>query len=142
MYKTTCVQTRLGFTNAAGTIGFYHKEKLLQRGNTSHIMSTTVNMTSSFHAMLEYLISKRSPLWFSFGGSRKGFQFFLFQFVPFRDFVGKSTNQILSQARLAKEVLAEIPDQLCGYMKAKGIKPGTAPPSYSTISGGASAPSF
>ena len=52
------------------------------------------------------------------------------QFVPFRDFIGKSSNQILSQARLAKEVLAEIPDQLIGYMKSRGIKPGAPPPAY------------
>ena len=66
---------------------------------------------------------------------------FVLQFVPFRDFIGKSSNQILSQARLAKEVLAEIPDQLVGYMKSKNIKPSAPPPAYTpTASGGPSAP--
>ena len=37
---------------------------------------------------------------------------------------GASSN---CQARLAKEVLAEIPDQFIGYMKMCGIRPGTAP---------------
>nr|CAB3233484.1 copine-8-like [Phallusia mammillata] len=52
------------------------------------------------------------------------------QFVPFRDYVGKGGSQILSQARLAKDVLAEIPDQLVGYMKARALRPGTPPPVY------------
>ncbi|KAI4532212.1 hypothetical protein MG293_017477 [Ovis ammon polii] len=34
------------------------------------------------------------------------------QFVPFRDYVDRSGNQVLSMARLAKDVLAEIPEQL------------------------------
>uniref|UniRef100_A0A8C4ISK7 Copine-8 n=1 Tax=Dicentrarchus labrax TaxID=13489 RepID=A0A8C4ISK7_DICLA len=34
------------------------------------------------------------------------------QFVPFRDYIDRSGNQVLSMARLAKDVLAEIPDQL------------------------------
>ncbi|XP_072013464.1 copine-8-like isoform X3 [Amphiura filiformis] len=44
------------------------------------------------------------------------------QFVPFRDFEG-TDNIVLSQARLAKEVLAEIPDQFLSYMKANNIRP-------------------
>ena len=32
---------------------------------------------------------------------------------------------LLYQARLAKEVLAEIPDQLVSFMRSRGIKPGT-----------------
>lgn len=33
-------------------------------------------------------------------------------------------------ARLAKEVLAEIPDQFLSYMRTRGIKPGPLPPPY------------
>lgn len=36
---------------------------------------------------------------------------------------------MLSMARLAKDVLAEIPEQFISYMKAHGIKPQPAPPS-------------
>ncbi|XP_071960282.1 copine-8-like isoform X2 [Antedon mediterranea] len=53
------------------------------------------------------------------------------QFVPLRDFVGgigSSTNVMLSQARLAKEVLAEVPYQFLSWMKKHGIKPNPAPP--------------
>ncbi|CAH2221538.1 copine-5 isoform X2 [Pelobates cultripes] len=52
------------------------------------------------------------------------------QFVPFRDYVDRTGNHVLSMARLAKDVLAEIPDQLISYMKGRGIKPSTAPPPY------------
>nr|XP_020651069.1 copine-9 [Pogona vitticeps] len=45
------------------------------------------------------------------------------QFVPFRDYVDHSGNHVLSMARLAKDVLAEIPEQLLSYMKARDIKP-------------------
>uniref|UniRef100_A0A3B3C370 Copine family member IX n=1 Tax=Oryzias melastigma TaxID=30732 RepID=A0A3B3C370_ORYME len=45
------------------------------------------------------------------------------QFVPFRDYVDRSGNQVLSMARLAKDVLAEIPDQLLSFMKSRGIEP-------------------
>ncbi|NWH76782.1 CPNE9 protein, partial [Piaya cayana] len=45
------------------------------------------------------------------------------QFVPFRDYVDDSGNQVLSMARLAKDVLAEIPEQLLSYMKTHDIKP-------------------
>ena len=38
------------------------------------------------------------------------------QFVPFRDVKGDSI-------RLAKEVLAEVPNQLTGYYQSKGIRP-------------------
>uniref|UniRef100_A0A8C6VA59 Copine family member 9 n=1 Tax=Naja naja TaxID=35670 RepID=A0A8C6VA59_NAJNA len=44
------------------------------------------------------------------------------QFVPFRDYVDHSGNHILSMARLAKDVLAEIPEQLLSYMKTRDIK--------------------
>uniref|UniRef100_A0AAQ5YC09 C2 domain-containing protein n=1 Tax=Amphiprion ocellaris TaxID=80972 RepID=A0AAQ5YC09_AMPOC len=45
------------------------------------------------------------------------------QFVPFRDYIDRSGNQVLSMARLAKDVLAEIPDQLLSFMKTRGIEP-------------------
>ncbi|XP_065710440.1 copine-5 isoform X1 [Patagioenas fasciata] len=51
------------------------------------------------------------------------------QFVPFRDYVEGASSAGLSMARLARDVLAEIPDQLISYMKARGIKPQPAPPS-------------
>lgn len=47
----------------------------------------------------------------------------LIQFVPFRDYIDRSGNQVLSMARLAKDVLAEIPDQLLSFMKSRGIEP-------------------
>lgn len=49
------------------------------------------------------------------------------QFVPFRDYVDRTGNHVLSMARLARDVLAEIPDQLVSYMKAKGIRPSPPP---------------
>lgn len=51
------------------------------------------------------------------------------QFVPFRDYVEGGSSAGLSMARLARDVLAEIPDQLISYMKARGIKPQPATPS-------------
>lgn len=58
---------------------------------------------------------------------------FSFQFVPFRDFLGRygGQNHSIAQAALAKEVLAEIPDQVVSYMKMNSLKPrpaSTAPP--------------
>ncbi|KAL0154523.1 hypothetical protein M9458_048786, partial [Cirrhinus mrigala] len=44
-------------------------------------------------------------------------------FVPFRDYIDRRGNHILSMARLAKDVLAEIPDQFLQYMRSRGIKP-------------------
>ncbi|XP_059402537.1 copine-8-like isoform X1 [Carassius carassius] len=44
------------------------------------------------------------------------------QFVPFRDYIDRRGNHILSMARLAKDVLAEIPDQFLQYMRSRGIK--------------------
>ncbi|XP_032076754.1 copine-8 isoform X2 [Thamnophis elegans] len=52
------------------------------------------------------------------------------QFVPFRDYIDRSGNHILSMARLARDVLAEIPDQFLSYMRVRGIKPSPAPPPY------------
>ncbi|XP_015823240.1 copine Va isoform X1 [Nothobranchius furzeri] len=54
------------------------------------------------------------------------------QFVPFRDYMDRTGNHILSMARLAKDVLAEIPEQLISYMKSRAIKPNPVPPAYST----------
>lgn len=54
------------------------------------------------------------------------------QFVPFRDYMNRTGNHVLSMARLAKDVLAEIPDQLISYMKSRAIKPNPVPPAYST----------
>ncbi|KAM6059333.1 copine-9 isoform 2-T4 [Theristicus caerulescens] len=54
--------------------------------------------------------------------------FFPSKFVPFRDYVDDSGNQVLSMARLAKDVLAEIPEQLLSYMKTRDIKPRRADP--------------
>ncbi|KAG7229482.1 hypothetical protein INR49_031903 [Caranx melampygus] len=45
------------------------------------------------------------------------------EFVPFRDYIDRSGNQVLSMARLAKDVLAEIPDQLLSFMKSRAIEP-------------------
>ncbi|KAK3101053.1 hypothetical protein FSP39_000607, partial [Pinctada imbricata] len=46
------------------------------------------------------------------------------QFVPFREFLGGGGgNSNIAQAALAKEVLAEIPDQIIQYMKANNIAP-------------------
>lgn len=45
------------------------------------------------------------------------------QFVPLREFMDGTGDVVRSQARLAKEVLAEIPDQFLSYMKSRNIKP-------------------
>ena len=45
------------------------------------------------------------------------------QFVPFRDLLGKSTNVQVSRLHLAREVLAEIPEQFLGFMKSNNIVP-------------------
>lgn len=49
------------------------------------------------------------------------------QFVPLRQFlVNNGPSQFIrSQADLAKEVLAEIPEQMTGFMKSKGYTPET-----------------
>uniref|UniRef100_A0A3B4C1G0 C2 domain-containing protein n=1 Tax=Pygocentrus nattereri TaxID=42514 RepID=A0A3B4C1G0_PYGNA len=52
------------------------------------------------------------------------------QFVPFRDYMDRTGNHVLSMARLAKDVLAEIPDQFISYMKSRGIKPNPAKKSW------------
>jgi hypothetical protein len=45
------------------------------------------------------------------------------QFVPINRFLSRDGPWIKSQVDLAREVLYEIPDQLTGYMKAKGFRP-------------------
>ena len=47
--------------------------------------------------------------------------------MPFRDYVDRTGNHVLSMARLARDVLAEIPDQLVSYMKSQGIRPRPPP---------------
>lgn len=50
---------------------------------------------------------------------------FVPQFIPFRDYFHKGA------AHLAKDTLAEVPEQFIAYCKAKGILPSaplTAPP--------------
>ncbi|XP_017340153.1 copine-8 isoform X1 [Ictalurus punctatus] len=54
------------------------------------------------------------------------------QFVPFRDYIDPRGNHILSMARLAKDVLAEIPDQFLHYMRTRGIKPSLTPSAHSS----------
>lgn len=48
------------------------------------------------------------------------------QFVPLNQFL--TGHAVRSQADLAKEVLAEIPDQITGYMRARGHKPNATKP--------------
>ncbi|MGH0167393.1 UNVERIFIED_CONTAM: hypothetical protein FKN15_068079 [Acipenser sinensis] len=55
------------------------------------------------------------------------------QFVPFRDYIDRSGNQVLSMARLAKDVLAEIPEQLLSFMKSHGIEPRPSLPSSNQL---------
>ena len=66
---------------------------------------------------------------------------FLLQFVPFRDFIGGRFGHDMSrsQAQLAKEVLAEIPEQFLSYMKKMNYKPKPALQRQDTFMGGASA---
>ena len=45
------------------------------------------------------------------------------QFVPFKNFAQLGLNSPETKLQLANEVLAEIPAQFLGYMKANGIKP-------------------
>ncbi len=64
---------------------------------------------------------------------------FPLQFVPFRDFLsgkyGRDPN--IAQAYLAKEVLAEVPGQITGWMRKRGIEPKPAPqPTTTSASAG------
>lgn len=45
------------------------------------------------------------------------------QFVPLNKFISNTGPYIKCQADLAKEVLAEVPEQLTSFMKSRGIKP-------------------
>ena len=72
------------------------------------------------------------------------------QFVPFRDFLkgvegsrggGRGTGPVAlggridpntARLRLAREVLAEVPDQFLSFMKENRVKPGQAGPSTSS----------
>uniref|UniRef100_A0AAY5EYK7 C2 domain-containing protein n=1 Tax=Electrophorus electricus TaxID=8005 RepID=A0AAY5EYK7_ELEEL len=86
--------------------------------NVSMGLVLTVNSSFFFSAMVELdgddiRISSRGKL-----------------FVPFRDYMDRTGNHVLSMARLAKDVLAEIPDQFISYMKSRGIKPNPSPPPY------------
>ena len=53
--------------------------------------------------------------------------------MSFREFIGGTFGDDLnrSQVMLAKEVLAEIPDQVMSYMKKYGVKPN--PPRYEDV---------
>ena len=53
------------------------------------------------------------------------------QFVPFRNFQCLH-NVSAAKAYLAREVLAEIPDQVVGYMKSRNIKPKQSQAQHST----------
>ena len=53
------------------------------------------------------------------------------QFVPFRNFQHLH-NVSAAKAYLAKEVLAEIPDQVVGYMKSRNINPKQSQAQHST----------
>ena len=46
------------------------------------------------------------------------------------DYMKSGTSSVMSSARLAKAVLAEVPDQVTSYMKVNGIIPEQQPPLY------------
>lgn len=71
------------------------------------------------------MLGWQDPTWLR---NHPSLSFLLLQFVPFRDYVDHSGNHVLSMARLAKDVLAEIPEQLLSYMKSRDIKPLSASP--------------
>ena len=51
----------------------------------------------------------------------------MFQFVPIRDFINKGgVNPMMVQALLAKEVLAEVPEQFLSFMNKHGVQPSPA----------------
>ena len=45
------------------------------------------------------------------------------QFVPFNNFAKAGLDSHLSRLHLAREVLAEVPDQFVSFMKSRGIRP-------------------
>lgn len=58
------------------------------------------------------------------------------QFVPLNKFLTKNGSTVKSQADLAKEVLAEIPEQLTSFMKSRDIKPQKDSPNKRVSSSG------
>ena len=46
--------------------------------------------------------------------------------------VNTEVTRLCHQAYLAKEVLAEVPEQITGWMKHRGIQPKPAPPPTAT----------
>jgi hypothetical protein len=53
------------------------------------------------------------------------FDHLMFQFVPLRNFLNSASvdgNWAMSQAMLAKEVLAEVPAQLTGWMRSRNVQ--------------------
>lgn len=57
------------------------------------------------------------------------------QFVPLNKFLSRTGMPFIkSQTDLAKEVLAEIPEQLTSFMKSRGIKPNTDAQNFPTDS--------
>lgn len=74
------------------------------------------------------------------------------QFVAMRDFLNPNAPWEHTKARLAKEVLAEIPNQLVSYMMkhsfmprnkvAQPVFPGVPPPGHSAPSGPSAPPFF
>ena len=54
----------------------------------------------------------------------------LLQFVPFRKFLVNGVVTNTTSIHLAKEVLAEIPEQIQSYMKMNKVKPNVPPPVY------------
>ncbi|XP_032822313.1 copine-8-like isoform X1 [Petromyzon marinus] len=61
------------------------------------------------------------------------------QFVPFRDYVDRGGSQVLSMERLARDVLAEVPEQFLSFMRSRRVPPRPAPPPY-TAAGGQGGP--
>ena len=64
------------------------------------------------------------------------------QFVPFRNFMSQGLDSQMSRLHLAREVLAEVPDQFVSYMKTNRILPKAAagghqlPPDPEAVVGG------
>lgn len=50
------------------------------------------------------------------------------QFVPFRQFLVNGAITNATSIQLAREVLAEIPEQIQSYMKMNRVKPNLPPP--------------
>jgi hypothetical protein len=63
------------------------------------------------------------------------------QFVPFRNFQ-RLQNVSAAKAYLAKEVLAEVPEQIVGYMKSRNIQPMQQPARQLTNTGSMAPPPY